>query len=180
MVLSLFTGVFALAYPLQPIHLTLLSWLTIGTPAFFLALEANDQRVQEGFLQRVLGRAIPAGVVIAVSTMAVFQLVQLDDGIDAPHARTVAVLVAGVVALMNLTRVSMPLNHLRRILVVVMCVLFAAAFVLPVGRRIFELPLTAWWAYALALGVAAAAWPLLVLGSRVSARVHDRRLQSHA
>ncbi len=178
-VLSLLTGVFALAYPLQPIHLTLLSWLTIGTPAFFLALEANDQRVQEGFLQRVLGRAIPAGVVIAASTMAVFQIAQLDHSIDAAHARTVAVLVAGLVALMNLARVSMPLNHLRRILVLVMSGLFAAAFIIPTGRRIFELPLTAWWAYGLAIAFAALAWPLLVLGSHVSAYVHDRRLHSH-
>ncbi len=178
-VLSLLTGVFAFAYPLQPIHLTLLSWLTIGTPAFFLALEPNDQRVEEGFLQRVLGRAIPAGVVIAASTMSVFAIAQLDETIDAEHARTVAVLAAGIVALMNLARVSMPLNRLRMALVVVMSALFALAFVTPIGRRIFELPLTEWWAYALAGGFGLLAWPLLVLGSRVSQRVHDRRLASH-
>ena len=44
-VLSILTGVFALAYPLRPIHLSILSWFTIGLPAFFLALEPNDQRV---------------------------------------------------------------------------------------------------------------------------------------
>ena len=179
-VLSLLTGVFAFAYPLQPIHLTLLSWLTIGTPAFFLALEPNDDPVQEGFLQRVLGRAIPAGVVIATSTMSVFAIAQLDETIDPQHARTVAVLVAGIVALMNLARVSMPLNRLRLALVAVMSVLFALAFVLPVGRRIFDLPITDWWAYALAGVFAVIAWPLLVLGSRVSQYVHDRRLTSHA
>jgi cation-transporting ATPase E len=175
-VLSLLTGVFAFAYPLQPIHLTLLSWLTIGVPAFFLALEPNDQRVEEGFLQRVLGRAIPAGVVIALSTMSVFSIVQLGDGIDAAHARTPAVLTAGLVALMNLARVSMPLNRLRLTLVLVMTALFGLAFALPIGRRVFELPQTAWWAYVVAVAFAAVAWPLLVLGSRVSAAVHDRRL----
>ncbi len=178
-VLSLLTGVFAFAYPLQPIHLTLLSWLTIGTPAFFLALEPNDQRVQEGFLQRVLGRAIPAGVVIAATTMSVFSIAQLDDAIDAEHARTVAVLVAGIVALINLARVAMPWNTLRITLVAVMSGLFALAFVLPAGRRIFELPLTEWWAYGLAIGFGLLAWPLLVLGSQVSQFVHDRRLASH-
>ncbi len=179
-VLSLLTGVFAFAYPLQPIHLTLLSWLTIGTPAFFLALEPNDQRVEEGFLQRVLGRAIPAGVVIAASTMSVFSIAQLDQSIDAEHARTVAVLAAGIVALMNLARVSMPWNPLRISLVVVMSSLFVLAFVLPVGRRIFDLPLTEWWAYGLAVAFGLIAWPLLVLGSQVSQFVHERRLTSHA
>ncbi len=169
---------FAFAYPLQPIHLTLLSWLTIGVPAFFLALEPNDQRVTEGFLQRVLGRAIPAGVVIALSTMSVFSLVQLDESIDAEHARTVAVLVAGLVALMNLARVSMPLNRLRLTLVLVMTALFALAFATPLGRRVFELPQTAGWAYGVAIAFAALAWPLLVLGSRISAHVYDRRRAS--
>jgi cation-transporting ATPase E len=178
-VLSLLTGVFAFAYPLQPIHLTLLSWLTIGTPAFFLALEPNDSRVEEGFLQRVLGRAIPAGVVIAASTMSVFAIAQLDESIDAEHARTVAVLVAGIVALMNLARVSMPLNRLRLALVVVMSAGFVLAFVTPTGRKVFELPITEWWAYGMAIGFGVLAWPLLVLGSRVSQRVHDRRLASH-
>jgi cation-transporting ATPase E len=64
-VLSVLTGVFALAYPLRPIHLSILSWFTIGVPAFFLALEPNDSRVSTGFLRRVLGKAVPAGLVIA-------------------------------------------------------------------------------------------------------------------
>ena len=41
-ILSVLTGVFAFAYPLRPIHLSILSWFTIGLPAFVLALEPND------------------------------------------------------------------------------------------------------------------------------------------
>jgi len=173
-ILSILTGVFALAYPLRPIHLSILSWFTIGVPAFFLALEPNDQRVKEGFLQRVLGKAVPAGAVIATATMAVFALAQLDDKIDPDHARTVAVLVAGSVALMNLYRVARPLNRLRAALVITMVSLFALAFVLPWGRDLFELPTTEAWAYGLAAALIAIAWPLLELGSRVAER-HLRR-----
>ena len=169
-ILSILTGVFALAYPLRPIHLSILSWFTIGVPAFFLALEPNDQRVEKGFMNRVLGRSVPAGIVIAVATMSVFAIVQLDESIDSDHARTVAVLVAGSVALMNLYRVARPLNHLRRALVVTMTALFALAFVLPIGRDIFELPTTAGWAYGVAAGLIVAAWPLLELGSRIAQR----------
>lgn len=169
-ILSVLTGVFALAYPLRPIHLSILSWFTIGVPAFFLALEPNDQRVSYGFMPRVLGKAVPAGVVIAAATMTVFAIVQLDESIDSDHARTIAVLVAGSVALMNLYRVARPLNHLRMGLVIAMVVLFALAFVLPKGRDLFELPTTAGWAYALAAAMIAAAWPLLELGSRIAER----------
>ncbi|MEI7546492.1 MAG: cation-translocating P-type ATPase, partial [Actinomycetota bacterium] len=157
-VLSILTGVFALAYPLRPIHLSILSWFTIGVPAFFLALEPNDQRVQNGFLRRVLGRSVPAGAVIAAATMAVFAIAQLDHRIDPDHARSVAVLVAGTVALMNLYRVACPLNRLRTTLVITMVSLFALAFLLPWGRDLFELPVTEAWTYAVAAAAIAIAW----------------------
>lgn len=169
--LSLLTGVFALAYPLRPIHLSILSWFTIGVPAFFLALEPNDERVSTGFLHRVLGRAVPAGVVIAAATMSVFSIVQLDSTIDADHARTIAVMVAGAVALMNLYRVARPLNPLRLGLVVAMVTMFSLAFLTPWTRDLFELPLTEPWAYGLGAAFIVAAYPLLVLGARVSDKV---------
>jgi cation-transporting ATPase E len=173
-VLSVITGVVALAYPLRPIHLSILSWFTIGLPAFFLALEPNDERVNEGFLQRVLGRAVPAGVVIAVVTMSVFAIAQLDTSIDADHARTVAVLVAGAVALMNLYRVARPMNRLRAALVITMVAMFALAFLIPRTRDLFELPRTAAWAYGMAAAFIVVAWPLLELGSRVATRWRRR------
>jgi len=173
-VLSVVTGVFALAYPLRPIHLSILSWFTIGVPAFFLALEPNAERVHPGFLRRVLGRAVPAGLVIALLTFAVFAIAQLDDSIDRDHARSVAVLVAGSIALMNLQRVARPMNPMRVTLVVVMVVLFALAFLVPYGRDLFELPATEPWAYALAAVAIALALPLLVLGSRTAEWVGAR------
>jgi cation-transporting P-type ATPase E len=173
-VLSLITGVVALKYPLRPIHLSILSWFTIGLPAFFLALEPNDERVSEGFLPRVLGRAVPTGIVIAVVTMSVFAIAQLDTTIDFEHAQTVAVLVAGSVALMNLYRVARPMNRLRAALVFTMIGLFALAFLTPWTRDLFELPRTAAWAYGMAAAFIVVAWPLLELGSRVATRQRRR------
>ena len=173
-ILSVLIGVFALAYPLRPIHLSILSWFTIGLPAFFLALEPNDQKVSPGFLSRVLGRSVPAGVVIAAVTISVFAIVQLDEAIDADHARTVAVLAAGSVALMNLYLVARPLNRLRATLVITMVAFFALAFVLPWSRDMFDLPLTQAWAYGVSAAFIAAAWPLLQLGSRVAGRWYRR------
>jgi cation-transporting ATPase E len=171
MVLSVITGVFAINYPLRPIHLTLLSWFTIGIPAFFLALEPNSDRVNLGFLKRVLSKAVPAGVVIALLTMGVFAIVRLDDSIDTDHARTIAVMVAGSVALMNLYRVARPLNALRATLVVAMVAFFVLMFLLPFGRDLFELDTTAGWAYGLGFGAIAIAYPLLVLGAWLSDRI---------
>jgi peptidoglycan/LPS O-acetylase OafA/YrhL len=104
----------------------------------------------------------------------VFAIAQLDTSIDADHARTVAVLVAGSVALMNLYRVARPLNKLRAALVITMVALFALMFATPWTRDAFELPRTAAWAYGVAAAFIVAAWPLLELGSRVATRWHRR------
>jgi cation-transporting ATPase E len=179
MILSTLTGVFAWAYPLRPIHLSILSWFTIGVPAFFLALEPDQSRVSTGFLSRVLGRAVPAGIVIALTTLTVYGVVQLDATVDNDEARSVAVLVAGSVALMNLYRVAQPLNAFRAALVTVMVGLFAVAFVIPWSRDLFELPVTPGWTYAVAAAAIVAAYPLLLLGDRLGRRlVLSRRLAS--
>ena len=106
--------------------------------------------------------------------MSVFAIAQLDEAIDADHARTVAVLVAGSVALMNLYRVARPLNRLRAALVITMVALFALAFATPWTRDLFELPRTSLWAYGMAAAFIAVSWPLLELGSRVATRWHRR------
>jgi hypothetical protein len=122
----------------------------------------------------VLGKAVPAGLVIAAATMGVFALAQLDEKIDSDHARTLAVLVAGSVALMNLYRVACPMNRLRAALVATMIAAFGSAFLMPWSRDLFELPLTELWAHLMAFGFVVVAWPLLELGSRFAERWHRR------
>ncbi|MEX1105128.1 MAG: hypothetical protein WEB78_02930, partial [Ilumatobacteraceae bacterium] len=98
-------------------------------------------------------------------------IVQLDSTIDTDHARTVAVMVAGAVALMNLYRVARPLNPLRLGLVITMVAMFSIAFLLPWTRDLFELPITEPWAYALGAVFIMASYPLLVIGAKVSDKV---------
>jgi cation-transporting P-type ATPase E len=174
-IISVIAGVFAFRYPLRPIHLSILSWFTIGIPAFFLALEPNDERVNDGFLRRVLGRAIPGGVVIAISTIAMFNLVQIDTAVDTDEARAGAVLVAGSIGLIYLYRIARPMNPMRWALVGAMSVGFALGFLLPFTRDLLDLPVSEPWTYVLAAGLTALSWPLLVLGGRIAARHTDTR-----
>lgn len=50
-----------LAYPFQPLQLSLVTFATIGAPAFFLALEPNHELVRGKFMRNVLRAALPAG-----------------------------------------------------------------------------------------------------------------------
>ena len=61
-------------YPFLPRHLTIVSSLTIGIPAFFLALGPNSRRYVPGFVRRVLRFAIPAGLIIAAVTFSAYVL----------------------------------------------------------------------------------------------------------
>ena len=54
--------------------MTVISVLSIGVPAFFLALAPNQQLYRPGFLTRVLKFAIPVGFIAATSMMITYLL----------------------------------------------------------------------------------------------------------
>lgn len=60
--LSIFSAVFMITYPLEPSQVSLISMFTIGVPGFFLAMETNKSRIKGNFLANVLLRALPAGL----------------------------------------------------------------------------------------------------------------------
>ncbi len=64
--LAILFGVLVLEFPFLPRQLSITDGLTIGIPAFFLALMPNAQRYVPGFLRRSLTFAIPAGIIVAL------------------------------------------------------------------------------------------------------------------
>ena len=65
--LSIFSAVFMITYPLEPSQVSLISMFTIGVPGFFLAMETNKSRIKGNFLANVLLRALPAGLTDVVA-----------------------------------------------------------------------------------------------------------------
>jgi len=70
-------------FPLLPRHLTLLSSITIGIPAFVLALGPNLQRYKPGFLRRVLTFAVPAGAVAGITVVIADYVANISWGVSA-------------------------------------------------------------------------------------------------
>ena len=100
----------AAAYPLAPIQLSLISNLTIGVPAFLLALAPNSRRYIPGFLARVLRFSVPVGLVIAISAFAGYEIIRrVDDTAGVDGGRTVATLVVLICALWTLLAIARPL-----------------------------------------------------------------------
>ena len=59
LLLSVFSAVFLITYPLEPSQISLIGMFTIGIPGFLLALEPNKNRIQGHFLKNVLLKALP-------------------------------------------------------------------------------------------------------------------------
>jgi cation-transporting ATPase E len=132
-------GLQGLRFPFLPRHLTLISTLTIGVPAFVLALAPSAQRVTPGFVSRVLRFAIPAGIACAAATFSAYLIARLTPGGTLVTDRTTAVITLSATALWVLALVARPYTWWRVALVAAMAAGMALALTIPVSRTFFDL-----------------------------------------
>ncbi len=136
--LSILTLFLPSAYPFHPIHLTLISSLTVGIPGFFLALEPCNERIRGKFLRTVLFRALPGGVAVTLCAALAMNLVHI--GWTSDECSTVATIVAWFVGWLVLLRTCLPLNRNRAVLLAAMAGVFVGA-VLLLGSKFELVPL---------------------------------------
>ncbi len=157
--LALLTMATGLAYPFAPFHLTLISALTIGTPAFFLAMEPNYQRVRGKFLPNVLRQALPGGLTnIAVVLMA--QLFMENFQIPMSDVRSVCTAILAFVGMLVLYKVCRPFDLFRRIVWGAMAFALIGSFL--VLRGFFNLYITSSTALLLMAAMLVAALAVFV------------------
>lgn len=117
-------------YPFEPIQLTLISTVSIGVPSFFLALEPNHERVRGNFLRNVFSNALPGALCVVLSVFYVYALTAIEP-LSQEVISTLCVILAGSSSLAVLFRISRPFNMNRRILFVLMCLLFLLCIITP-------------------------------------------------
>jgi P-type E1-E2 ATPase len=166
---TVFTAVVGLAvaiptgiYPLLPRQFTIASTVTIGIPAFLLALapSAGPWR-PERFLYSVARFAIPAGVAIGIGIVAGYLLARYAFDLNLARSRTVAtgiVVVCGLAVVMRLETGSVQRRLEVAGLCALMLLLFALALIVPSLRHFYELSTptgaaVAAWAVGTELGV---------------------------
>lgn len=135
------TNLYELEFVFLPRHLTVITFLTIGTPAFLIALMPNKQRFRPGFFRRVLRFAVPAGVICALSAISSYMLV-LQLGMPLEDARTSAAITLFIVAWFVLFLVARPLDPIRLAIVVAMGVGFLLVLLIPFLSHTFALSIT--------------------------------------
>ncbi|WP_406496315.1 cation-translocating P-type ATPase [Streptomyces sp. NBC_00846] len=168
--LAILVVCFQVDYPFLPRHLTLLSTLTIGIPAFILALAPNKERAHPHFVRRVMRYAIPSGVIAAVATFVTYMAARhYYSGTGALGAETsAATLTLFLVSMWVLAIIARPYTWWRVGLVVAMGLAFLIVLVVPWLQEFFALKLVGavmpWTAAGIAVVAAAGleyAWRLV-------------------
>ncbi|WP_328872169.1 cation-translocating P-type ATPase [Streptomyces sp. NBC_00287] len=149
-------------YPFLPRHLTLLSTLTIGVPAFFLALAPNKERAQPHFVRRVMRYSIPGGVLAAIATFLTYLIARhYYSGEGALDAETsAATLTLFLISMWVLAIIARPYTWWRVALVASMGLGFVLVLVVPWLQEFFALKLVGvtmpWIAVGISVVAAAA------------------------
>jgi magnesium-transporting ATPase (P-type) len=176
LLLALGVAIAGTPFPLLPRHITFVGALTIGVPAFFLALAPNTARARSGFIARVLRFAVPAGFVATSSALCAYAVARLTHPGDLPLARTAAAMTLAIAGLVILHILPGTGTRLRYLLLVAMTVALAATMALPSLRAFLALELPSWsdWlVIGLSSGAAAIVFRLL-LGREATAMTGGR------
>jgi cation-transporting ATPase E len=150
------SAVMATAFPFLPRHLTLVSSVTIGIPAVFLALGPNSRRYVPGFLGRILRFAVPAGAIAGLAVILSYVLAGSHYGVPADTYLQRCALAAtgpadpacwqpGSGATITLLTVffwilwvlARPVRLWKTLLLGTMMLIAVLAFVVPVAREFF-------------------------------------------
>ena len=126
------------SYPFIPIQMSLINSLTIGMPAFVLALEPNHDRVKGKFFINVVSKAIPSGITTVINILILVFLASIFK-LTYTQTSTIAVILTAYTAILLIYRISKPLNYLRKMLLFILSTLFILAMCIPILRDLYSL-----------------------------------------
>ena len=163
--LSLAIVLSSLPFPFLPRHLTLVGSLTVGIPAFFLALAPSRRRARPGFVPRVLKFALPTGAVATLATFAGYWLSDL-EGSTITESRTTATLILAAIGLFALAIVARPLVPWKKGLIATMASMLVLVMVTSLLRGFFALDLPRAVVLLSAVGIVAITGMVMVFALR--------------
>lgn len=115
LLLSIFSIILMVDYPMEPSQISLISMFTIGIPAFVMSLEQNTSRIEGHFLSNVLFKALPGGLTDFIVVSALY-LFCMEFNVSANDVSTSATIVLAIVGLMILYRIASPMTKRHWIL----------------------------------------------------------------
>ncbi len=122
MLMSVFSLIFFLEYPLVPSQMSLLGLCTIGTPASLLALQTNKNKIHGHFLTNVFKKALPAGLTDFLA-VAILSLIGNHLSLEDRELSTIALSILLSVGFATLIKVCYPFDRYRTMVCLAMLIL---------------------------------------------------------
>lgn len=163
-VLVIVTALVGWRYPFLPRQFSYIDSLTIGIPAFFLALWPNPRRYVPGFLKRTLSLAMPTGVILAAAALTAFGIV---DGPPQARESTAAILSLMLGAIWLLVITSRPLSTWKWVLLVSVISATVGGVLLEPVRHFFSMVAPSGYEWLVILCVGACAALLIEVAQRI-------------
>ncbi|WP_159829268.1 HAD-IC family P-type ATPase [Arthrobacter sp. 9AX] len=138
-VISLTFALLLSPFPFLPRQLSVLDGLTIGLPAFFLALQPSERRYAPGFLRRSLAFSVPAGFCAALCVLAVSIYARFPGQHSAEASQSVSIMTLALVASWILVMASRPLNRTKALILAGMYGGLVLLFTVPAVKDFFRL-----------------------------------------
>ncbi|MBO6243410.1 MAG: HAD-IC family P-type ATPase, partial [Clostridia bacterium] len=129
-------------YPFEPIHLSLISVVTIGIPSFMLALEPNNDRIHGNFLKNIISKAIPTALTTIISILVIAFALKLGYIPESAYS-TLCVIATGISGFSLLFTLSKSRKSEKSKLLVSPYIFIRA--LLMVGLFIIGLTFLNWW-----------------------------------
>ncbi|WP_458042450.1 MULTISPECIES: HAD-IC family P-type ATPase [Bacteria] len=137
--IAILFGIMIMEIPFLPRQLSITDGLTIGIPAFFLALLPNTQRYIPGFLRRSLSFAIPAGLVVGLALTVFSRIAGHLWSVPIEELRTGSTIIVAVLGIWVLALISLPLSWIKAAILVAMVGGLAIILNVPIAIEFFQL-----------------------------------------
>lgn len=137
--ISIVFGLLMWGFPFLPRQLSITDGLTIGIPAFFLALMPNASRYRAGFLKRSLSFAIPSGLIVTLALLAIHVFSVRFGDISTEELNSASTLTLAFIGIWVLTVLSRPIDQWRLLIILAMYGGLALVWAIPLSRQFFEI-----------------------------------------
>ena len=123
-------------YPFEPKHLYLWELLSLGIPALFLSMQPNKERVRGTFMDNVISRSVPAGLLMVAGAFLLYisknfgEMFGAEISDTSMEMITMSILTITFLSFVILYRNSLPFNRYRLTLFLVLSLLAIGVIIL--------------------------------------------------
>ena len=135
-ILTLGTIILGGAYPVDAVHLTVISATAVGAPTFFMQFEPTFKRIRNDFMVRVFRNAVPAALIISLACLLVTRI-GTGTGQERDVLVTICFLTMGLVYFFMLRHIYSPLSKYRKVIAYSMEIIYY--MIVFFGRNILSL-----------------------------------------